>query len=536
MKRYEVVVIGAGPSGLSAAIEAASHGMKVVVFDENARPGGQLFKQIHKFFGSEEHKAKIRGFRIGEMLLNEARSLGVEVVLSATVMGIFDNKEITVMIGDKVEHVKGNSIIVATGASENMVPFKGWTLPGVIGAGAAQTMMNLHGMQPGDNILMVGSGNVGLVVGYQLLQAGCKLAAMIDASPRVGGYGVHASKVARTGVPFYLSHTIKEAYGNGRVEGAVIVEVDSKWQPVPGTEKELKIDTICMAVGLSPMSQLARMAGCEMTDSPAKGGLVPVVGKYNETSVPGIFAAGDVAGIEEASSAMIQGRIAGSASALQSGYLTQSEFDAIYEKNFASLSKLREGMFSPKNKGRTDIVKTDEGAELSQNLLHSGFVAENEISRYPGVPTEKKRKKGLVPVIECTQNIPCNPCQTVCPRGCIKVGSVITSLPAVADDANCSGCGLCVSACPGQAIFLVNEEFEDGFATVALPYEFLPLPKAGDKGMALERSGKVLGEAEVVSVKTSKVMDQTAVLMMKVPLEWSMKARFFKPDLPKGDA
>ena len=96
MVRYELIVIGAGPAGLSAAIEAAKTGMKVVVFDENSRPGGQLFKQIHKFFGSKEHKAKIRGFRIGQMLLDEAEQLGVNVQLNATVLGIFYEKHVSV--------------------------------------------------------------------------------------------------------------------------------------------------------------------------------------------------------------------------------------------------------------------------------------------------------------------------------------------------------------------------------------------------------------------------------------------------------
>ena len=144
VKRYDMIVVGAGPAGLSAAIEAAKHGVKPIVFDENARPGGQLFEQIHKFFGSKEHKAKIRGFKIGEELLAEAEKYGVDVVLNATVVGLYPDKEVTVRIAGEVKHFKGDSILIATGASENMVNFKGWTLPGVIGAGAAQTMMNLH--------------------------------------------------------------------------------------------------------------------------------------------------------------------------------------------------------------------------------------------------------------------------------------------------------------------------------------------------------------------------------------------------------
>ena len=202
MKRYDLIIVGAGPSGLSAGIEAAKRGLKVVVFDENAKPGGQLFKQIHKFFGSKEHKAKIRGFRIGEELLKEAADSGVEVVLNATVTGLYQDKEINVRINDEIHHYKGDAIIIATGASENMVTFPGWTLPGVIGAGAAQTMMNLHGVKPGNRILMLGSGNVGLVVSFQLIQCGCEVVALVDAAPKVGGYGVHAAKVARTGVPF----------------------------------------------------------------------------------------------------------------------------------------------------------------------------------------------------------------------------------------------------------------------------------------------------------------------------------------------
>ena len=158
IRRYDMIVVGAGPAGLSAAIEAAKCGVKPIVFDENARPGGQLFKQIHKFFGSKEHKAKIRGFKIGEELLAEAEKYGVEVVLNATVVGLYPDKEITVKIGEEIKHFKGDSILVATGASENMVNFKGWTLPGVIGAGAAQTMMNLHHILPGKRVLMLGSG------------------------------------------------------------------------------------------------------------------------------------------------------------------------------------------------------------------------------------------------------------------------------------------------------------------------------------------------------------------------------------------
>lgn len=523
MQRFELIVIGAGPAGLSAAIEAAEKGMHVVVFDENARPGGQLFKQIHKFFGSKEHKAKIRGYRIGQQLLQRAEELGVQVELNATVIGMFREKEICVMQNGQIVHYKGDNIVVATGAAENMVTFRGWDLPGVIGAGAAQTMMNLHGVMPGQKVLMVGSGNVGLVVGFQLIQAGCELVAIIDAAPRVGGYGVHAAKVARTGVPFYMSHTIVKAEGDDHVTGATIAQVDSKWQFIPGTEKHLDVDTICIAVGLSPMSQLARMGGCEMVDDPKRGGLVPVVDQYGATSLPGVYCAGDVSGIEEASSAMIEGRIAGLAAAANSGYMPQEELEEEFVKQHGSLDQLRQGMFAPKNKGRTDLTETDEGYALSANLLARGFVADDEMAAFPSANQQQEK---IHPVIECTQNIPCNPCQDACPVGCIKVGSNITSLPVLDGEKKCIGCGMCVASCPGQAIFLIKEEAEQ--AEITLPYEFMPLPKKGDKGTALSRSGQPLCEAEVVAVKSVATMDHTNLLTMRVPKAYAGTARFIR--------
>ncbi len=529
MKRFDLIIVGAGPSGLSAAIEAAKRGLSVIVFDENNRPGGQLFKQIHKFFGSKEHKAKIRGFKIGEQLLEEAGKRGVIVQLDTTVTGMFMNKEIVVRHNDTMQHYKASSIIIATGAAENAVPFDGWTLPGVIGAGAAQTMMNLHGIKPGNKVLMLGSGNVGLVVGFQLLQAGCELVAIADAAPRIGGYGVHAAKLARCEVPFYLSHTITKAEGTDCVTGVIISEVDKHFTSVKGTEKHFDVDTICIAVGLSPMSQLLKMAGCKMEDNPKRGGQVPIVNEYGETSIKGIFAAGDVSGIEEASSAMIEGRMAGIKAAEYLEFCDKENADTSIKKCETDLGTLREGMFAPQNKGKL-IENTDEGIPVSINLLTKGFIADDEIERFPGVT----HQKGIHPVIECTQNIPCNPCQDACVKGCIKIGKHITSLPVVGENSSCTGCGMCVASCSGQAIFLVNEEYEKGFATVTLPYEFLPLPEKGDKGKALDRSGKTICNAEIIEVRSSKAFDHTNLLTMKIPEDMAMKARFFKSN-KEGD-
>ena len=357
-----MISIGAGPAGLAGAIEAARNGVEVVVFDENERPGGQLFKQIHKFFGSGEHRAGERGFNIGTSLLDEALKLGVEVSLNSVVLGIYEGGAMNVMVRDRIEQVKAEKILVATGASENMVPFPGWTLPGVIGAGAAQTMANIHGVRPGKRLLMVGSGNVGVVVSYQMLQAGCEVVAIIDAAPEVGGYGVHAAKVARTGVPFYLGHTIKNAHGKKWVEGATIQQVDSSWNPVEGTEKTFDVDTICVAVGLNPMTQLLKMVACKMVFVPALGGSIPAHDKNQETSVPGIYVAGDVSGIEEASSAIVEGRLAGIAASNSLGYLNDDDFHKQRETLLKSMAGLRSGPFGQKrDEGKQILLQSMKG-------------------------------------------------------------------------------------------------------------------------------------------------------------------------------
>jgi heterodisulfide reductase subunit A-like polyferredoxin len=382
-------------------------------------------------------------------------------------------------------------------------------------------MMNLHGVKPGNRILMVGSGNVGLVVSYQLLQAGCEVVALVDAASRIGGYGVHAAKLARNGVPFYLSHTVVRAHGTDCVSGVTIAEVDRSWKIIPGTEKYFDVDLICMAVGLNPMSQLARMAGAKMID---RGGQVPEVNEFGETSVSGVFAAGDVAGIEEASSAMINGRIAGLAAARKSGFIENEVFKEKYRKERQELTALRKGTFSPENRGRTDLKYTDEGICLSQSLFTRGYLEDDEITSFPGVT----RKTAVHPVIECTQNIPCDPCQKACAFGCIKMSEDITSLPFVDPDADCRDCGKCVAACSGQAIFLVNEVYDDMHASITIPYEFDPLPEEGEKGVALGRNGARLGEAEIIRVRTSKAYDHTALVTMKVAREIAMDARAYK--------
>jgi len=163
---------------------------------------------------------------------------------------------------------------------------------------------------------------------------------------------------------------------------------------------------------------------------------------------------------------------------------------------------------------------------MPSGLSKTGYISEEGLENHPGIPSLNRRSKGPVVVIECIQDIPCNPCEASCKVDAITVGENITNLPHI-DEEKCIGCLSCIHICPGQAIFVVDESFDDK-ARVALPYEFLPLPEKEAVVTALDRSGKALGDAVIVAVKKTKRMDQTAVITMEVPKKWSMRARAFK--------
>lgn len=360
MREVELAVVGAGPAGLCAAIEGARRGVQVVLIDENSRPGGQLFKQIHKFFGSEAHRAGTRGVDIGAQLLKETLDAGVEVMLDTVVWGLFEGNTLALVREGRSFDVKAERMILATGAMENALAFPGWTLPGVMGAGGAQTLINMHRVRPGTKAIMVGSGNVGLIVGYQLLQAGIRVEALVEAAPRIGGYSVHASKLTRNGVKILTSTTIKEATGRERVEGAVTVSVDEKWEPVAGTERKWAVDMVCLAVGLSPLNELARLAGCGFSYVSELGGHVPLHNEKMETTCPGIYVAGDTAGIDEASTAMEEGRIAAISAAESLGRLRPQEADALRRSARKRMEDFWDGSFGRRVKLAKDKITLTE--------------------------------------------------------------------------------------------------------------------------------------------------------------------------------
>ena len=344
IEETDLAIVGAGPAGLAASVETAKAGARTALIDENNRPGGQLFKQIHKFFGAKEHYAGVRGHDIGERLLAETRERGVQVHLDTVAFGLYD-RTIGLMADQKTASLRAKRIILATGASENPLVFPGWTLPGVMGAGALQTMMNIHRVLPGRTVLMVGSGNVGLIVSYQLLQAGGEVAAVVEALPKIGGYGVHAAKIRRAGVPIMTSHTVAKAEGKARVKNVTICEIDERWRPINGSEQVLDVDLVCIAVGMAPLSELAWMAGCRFIYLTQLGGFVPMHNQEMETTISGLYVAGDLAGVEEASTAMEEGRLAGISASQSLGLVPEDAAQKSKQDIANRLLQLRGGPF-----------------------------------------------------------------------------------------------------------------------------------------------------------------------------------------------
>ena len=451
----DVLVVGGGPSGLNATIELAQLGFNVILVDDKAKLGGKLLLQTHKFFGSEEDCfAGTRGVDIAHILEEKVRSFkNVKIYTETSVIGVFKDKKAGLFVENKhyvVVDFKG--LILSSGAREKSVLFKGNDLPGVYGAGAFQTLVNRDLVKAAKKILIIGSGNVGLIGAYHALQAGIEVAAIVEIAPKINGYKVHADKIRRMGVPIYLSTTVIAAEGNGKVERVTVAQVDEKWNPILETARTYEVDTLLVAVGLSSADELFTLADQY---------------KFN------VMKTGDCDEIAEASSAMFGGKITG-------------------RKMAAAL-------------GKTD-------AAIDESWLKKAAVLKSR----PG--NTKEPEKPVItakfqPKFSCLQEIPCNPCTTVCAKKAIKLkGETGTIMDTPYFDGECIGCGMCVAACPGLAIALAKK-VDDTKAEIVLPYEFNCDFKEGDKLPLTDIDGKFIEEGTVIKTAYNKKYKTTLVTL-----------------------
>lgn len=337
----DLVVVGAGPAGLRAAIEAVRAGLSVVVLDENPRPGGQIFRQLPEPFSVIDRRALGSEFARGQGLLGELQGLPIRFLLNAVVWGMFEDGVLEVVQGERGLRIRAESVVLATGAYDRPVPLPGWTLPGVLTAGGAQTILKGQRMLPGRRILMAGTGPLQLVVASQLAKAGADIVAVAEAVPttaviRHAAALLRAWPIARDGVryrwnllrhrvPWVAPAVLVHVEGRSEVERATIARADPDWRPISGTERTFEVDTVCVGYGLVPSIEMSRLLGCSLRFDPMADVWVPERNEDFETTVPGIFAVGDGAGVAGAAVAAEEGRIAGLAVARALGRLTQDQ-------------------------------------------------------------------------------------------------------------------------------------------------------------------------------------------------------------------
>jgi NADPH-dependent 2,4-dienoyl-CoA reductase/sulfur reductase-like enzyme/Fe-S-cluster-containing hydrogenase component 2 len=445
MLSCDILVVGGGPSGLTAALELADLGFSVIIADDKAHLGGKLLLQTHKFFGSKaDCYAGTRGHEIAALLEDQVRShQNIRIMTDTMVAGIYKDKKAGLFVKNKsYQIVSFDGLIVSAGARERSLVFPGNHLPGIYGAGAFQTLVNRDLIRSSDEIFIVGSGNVGLIAAYHALQAGITVKGICDILPEPGGYKVHADKIRRMGVPIYLNHTILHAEGLDKIEKVTIAEVNEDWQPILETAKTFDVDTLLVAVGLASIDGFYNMA---------KDFGFPVV------------KAGDADEIAEASSAMFGGRIAGLTLAKELGKNINID-DSFYKK--------------------AEILKSHPGKTYPKKVK----------------PISEK----FQPVIHCIQEIPCNPCETICPVGAISLQPKLNNIMDIPEyTEGCTGCMKCVSICPGLAITLAKQT-DDNHADVVLPYEFLVDFEIGDRLPLTDMDGRYLEDGTVKHIRYDK--------------------------------
>ncbi|MBA4385547.1 MAG: sulfurtransferase [Anaerolinea sp.] len=476
--KVPVLILGGGPAGLSAAIELGKLGINALLVDDKHRVGGKLVLQTHRFFGSADAVyAGTRGIDIATILEKEVSQYSsIDIWLQSTCLAVYSDQKVGVLKnGNEYVLINPEVLLVACGAREKFLAFKGNTLPGVYGAGAFQTLVNRDLVKPSEKLFIVGGGNVGLIAGYHALQAGINVIGLIEALPECGGYKVHKDKLVRMGVPIHTAHTILSANGDDKVESVSIAAVDEKFVPIVGTEQSFECDAILIAVGLDPVSEFYQKA---------------VDFKMHA------FVAGDAEEIAEASAAIFSGKIKGLEIAQSLGQEI-GEIPALWYRT-------------------GEILKSRPGNVFSEDL--------------PNLP------EGVVPVFHCSQEIPCDPCSSLCPHGLILVDKKdIRAVPTfIGNNYCCEVCEKCVAGCPGLAITLVDYRANPEKPIVSIPYEFSSeMITRDDIVTILDTEGNSLCDTEVFDIHSIETSDRTIIIQVEADNEMAPHIAGIRIQSPK---
>jgi NADPH-dependent 2,4-dienoyl-CoA reductase/sulfur reductase-like enzyme len=296
MTHYDIVIVGGGPAGLAAAVSAKKSGIdSILILERDNELGGILNQCIHNGFGLHTFKEELTGPEYASRFIDQVLELGIEYKLHTMVMDISHDKVVTAMNRtDGMFQIQAGAVILAMGCRERprgALNIPGYRPAGIYSAGTAQRLVNIEGYMPGREVVILGSGDIGLIMARRMTLEGAKVKVVAELMPYSGGLKRNIVQCLDDfGIPLKLSHTVVDIEGKERVKAVTIAEVDSHNKPIPGTEERYECDTLLLSCGLIPENELSRSAGVEM--SPITSG--PVVNESLETNIPGVFAAGNV--------------------------------------------------------------------------------------------------------------------------------------------------------------------------------------------------------------------------------------------------
>jgi sarcosine oxidase, subunit alpha len=348
--KFDVTVVGAGPAGLSAAIELAQNGLSVAVIDEYFRPGGRLLGQLYDDPHAPFDKRQWDGKKVAQIMAKQAKDLNVQIITEVTTWTLSEGWNIQIS-GTTEKTIQSKALLLATGAIEKALPIPGWTLPGVYSIGAAQTFTNLHHIAIGKRVMVVGIDPLALSVVMEMKHAGIdvvgvalppqlpmnqalsfpvnsvnQLTEVSDLAPNVflrkmgklvsgkfsklAAHALNFDLLKVEGIPIHIRKAVMSIEGKQQVEYVTMQSVTVDGVPT-GRAKRIEVDAVCLSAGLNPLIDLAQVAGCPIVDIPELGGLVPVHGPNLSTPKQGLFVAGNITGIEGAKVVIAQGKLAG---------------------------------------------------------------------------------------------------------------------------------------------------------------------------------------------------------------------------------
>ena len=296
MKTYDIVIIGGGPAGLAAAVSARENGIQdILILERDKELGGILNQCIHNGFGLHTFKEELTGPEYAGRFIKQVMDLGIEYKLHTMVMDISSDKIVTAMNREEgLFEIQAGAIILAMGCRERSrgaLNIPGYRPAGIYSAGTAQRLVNMEGYMPGREVVILGSGDIGLIMARRMTLEGAKVKVVAELMPYSGGLKRNIVQCLNDyDIPLKLSHTVVDIKGKERVEGITLAEVDGKGKPIPGTEEEYTCDTLLLSCGLIPENEISRGMGVDM--NPVTSG--PKVNESLETNIEGVFACGNV--------------------------------------------------------------------------------------------------------------------------------------------------------------------------------------------------------------------------------------------------